>query len=169
MFVYPFTISPCDDQYICYIDSHYGGRSMMVHFDQYRAHLSLSQFRKWLRRTSAWPLVYRPTMSMPIKRWNSRGSRCPGRTKSYTASSADTGWVVKKCRVGYSKHSSCVLRRDSNKSHLIPEIRLLERCKTVNLSHVLSRAQVLALRHDTDSLSYIVWVTGSQVYKVGLS
>ena len=41
-------------------------------------------------------------------------------------------------------------------SYLIPEIRLLKRCKTANLSRVSSRAQVTVLRRDSDSPSYIV-------------
>ena len=44
-------------------------------------------------------------------------------------------WVLK---AGFSKHLRLVLRRDSNKSHIIPEIRSLERCKTANLSRVSS-------------------------------
>ena len=38
--------------------------------------------------------------------------------------------ILNYCRsftVGYSKHSSLVSRRDVNKSHLLPEIRLLKR------------------------------------------
>ena len=57
---------------------------------------------------------------------------------------------------GYSKHSSRILKRDSNNSRFILEIRILKRCRTANLSCVASRAQVPVLTRDSDSLSHIV-------------
>ena len=50
-----------------------------------------------------------------------------------------------------------------NKSHLIPEIRLLKRCKTANLSRISKPTLGADLRRDSDSPSYIVCVTGFQV------
>ena len=55
-----------------------------------------------------------------------------------------------------------------SKSHVIPEIRSLKRCKTASLSRVSRRAEVPllrresgavvpVLRRDSDSLSYIVF------------
>ena len=46
----------------------------------------------------------------------------------------------RKFKAGYQEDLSRVLRRVFNESHLIPEIRLLKRCMTANLSRVLRQA-----------------------------
>ena len=63
-------------------------------------------------------------------------------------------------RAGCSKHLSRFLRLHLWKSQLISEIRLFRRCKTANLSRVSRQALRFDLRRDSDSPSYIVWVTG---------
>ena len=47
---------------------------------------------------------------------------------------------MKRLSAVYSKNLSHVLRRDLKKSHHIHEFRLLERCKTADLSRVSNRA-----------------------------
>ena len=66
-------------------------------------------------------------------------------------------------RAGYPNHLTRVLGRELHKSHLIPEIRSLKRCKTKNLRRVSRQTLGPDLRHDSHSPSYIVWVTGFQV------
>ena len=61
-------------------------------------------------------------------------------------------------RAGYSKHLSRILRRELNKLHVIPEIRLLKRRKTATLSRVSRKALGSDLRRDSDSLTSIVGV-----------
>ena len=94
------------------------------------------------------------------------------KTSSHTEGRTTTMWnviftafsdfFIITIRARYSKHLNRVLRRELNKSHL-REIRLLKRCKTTNLSRVSRQALWPDLRRDSDSLSYIVWVTGFQV------
>ena len=78
---------------------------------------------------------------------------------------SDTARACCEIMAGYSEHlrreliQSRHLRRDLNKSHLIPGICSLKRCETANLS----RVSALDMRLDSDSPSYIVWVTGFQV------
>ena len=55
------------------------------------------------------------------------------------------------------------MRRDLNKSHLKPGIRLLKLCMTANLSRVSRQTHEPDLRRDSDSLFNIVGVTGFQV------
>ena len=69
----------------------------------------------------------------------------------------------KRLRAGYSKHLVRVLRRDLNKLYLIPEIPLLKRCETANLSSISRKVLGLDLRRDSHSPSYIVWITKLQV------
>ena len=112
---------------------------------------------------------------------------CAGRsyfTLDWSLKSNNSRWTARSRKVAdilsltsYS-HSSVIDLRNSNyrgrvlkafklcvetyirMSHLIPEIRLLKRCKTTNLNRVSSRSQAPVLRRDSDSPSDIVWVTG---------
>ena len=69
-------------------------------------------------------------------------------------------------KAGYSKHCSRASRRDLIKSHFIPEIRLLKRCKTANLSRVSSQTLGPDMRRDSDSPSYMIEY--DFVYKIRL-